>query len=115
MEQADPHLQDTVDAVLEAAWPKERRRAGARMAASALGRIAVFVCALLVLAVAVHLVFGVVVPGTFFVFMTVLALVCARPEAAERAQLDQKGSGRSGRAGPPHRPSTGCYPRTEWE
>jgi len=107
---SDPPLRDAVDEVLDAAWPRERRRALARMAASTLGRVAVFVAALLLLGLAVFLAFHLVVPWVFYAFMTGLVLVCARPEAAERAHLDRKDPG-TPRPGARHRPSTGCYPR----
>lgn len=80
-----------------------------RMAVSACWRIAVFISSLLVLGVAVRLVFGLVVPWTFFVFMAGLAVVGARPEEGERAHLRRAQTG--GRS----RPSTGCYPRTDWD
>lgn len=99
------HVQHAVDDVLDAAWPKERRRALVRLATPILGRTAVFLLALLVFGFAVHVVFGLVVPYIFFVFMTGLALVCARPGEEERAHLL-----RESKRSPGHRPSTGCYP-----
>jgi fatty acid desaturase len=77
----------TADEVLEAAWPKERRRARRQMALAHFGRTAVFLAMLGGLSFAVYLLFGMVIPWTFFVFMGALALVGARPEADERALL----------------------------
>jgi len=105
----EPSLQRAVDEVLEAAWPNERRRAVVRMATSVLGRVAVFVLALLIFSLAVKLFCGLVVPWTFFAFTTVLALVCAAGEA-ERAHLRRQ---KPGTRAP--RPSTGCYPHNGWE
>jgi hypothetical protein len=75
------------DEVLEAAWPAERRRARRRMLLATLGRTALFLLALVMLSLAVWLLFGLVVPWTFFAFMTVLTLVAGRPEPDERALL----------------------------
>jgi len=102
---AELHLEQAVDDVLEAAWPKERNRARVHLATSTLGRVAAFVSALLILGFAVRLVFGLVVPWTFFVFMTGLGLLCARPGEEERTHLLREAN-----KGPRHRPSTGCYP-----
>jgi hypothetical protein len=106
----DPGLQQAVDEVLEAAWPTERRRAVVRTATSVLGRVAVFVLALLVFSLAVNLFFGLVVPWTFFAFMAGLALVCSRRGEEERAHLHRQTTG--SRAS---RPSTGCYPHNGWD
>jgi hypothetical protein len=101
----EQHLQHAVDDILEAVWPRERHRAMVRLATSILGRTAVFVSALLVLSFAVYLVFGLVMPWTFFVFMTALTLVCAAGDE-QRAHL-----GRDTERSPGNRSSTGCYPR----
>ncbi len=81
----EQHLQHAVDDILEAVWPRERHRAMVRLGTSILGRTAVFVSALLVLSFAVYLVFGLVMPWTFFVFMTALTLVCAAGEEQRRS------------------------------
>jgi hypothetical protein len=88
----------TADEVLESAWPRERRRARRRLVLAALGRAAIFMAALGALSLVVDLLFGMVVPWTFFVFMGALTLVAARPEPDERALLR-----RGGEAAPPLR------------
>jgi len=77
----------TADEVLEAAWPKERRRLRRQMALAHFGRTAVFLAMLGGLSLAVYLLFGMVIPWTFFAFMGALALLGGRPEADERALL----------------------------
>lgn len=72
---------------------------------SSLWRIAVFISALLMLSFIVQLAFGIVLPWTFFAFMTVLALACARPRNEDHAPLL-----REAERSPGHRSSTGCYP-----
>ena len=86
----------SADEVLESAWPRERRRARRRLALAALVRTAVFVAALGILSIAVHLLFRMVIPWTFFVFMTAIALIAARPEPDERAVLRRERSLASG-------------------
>jgi hypothetical protein len=100
----EPGLQRAADEVLEAAWPTERRRAVVRMATSVLGRVTVFLLALLAFSLAVKLFFGLVVPWTFFAFMAGLALVCATGDE-ERVHLHRQTPGTR-----TSRPSTGCYP-----
>lgn len=102
-----PHgdLHAAADRILESAWPGERRRALARLAASTVGRVAVFLLALGALDAAVRLGFGVDVPWVFFAFMGGLALAAAAHDA-ERDHLRRRGRDDGG----PHRPSTGCYP-----
>jgi hypothetical protein len=85
-----PHLRQAVDEVLDAAWPKERLRALVRLAASTTGRVAVFLLALVGLGVGLRVLFGVVVPWTFYIFVGVLAIVCARPGAAETRHLRRR-------------------------
>jgi hypothetical protein len=88
----------TADEVFEAAWPRERHRVRRRMALASLGRIAVFVSALGAMSLAVYLLFGMVIPWTFFAFMTAIALIGARPEPDERALLRRESGPASGRA-----------------
>lgn len=105
----DAHLRRSADEILGAAWPKERRRAALRLEVSVLWRIALFVVMLLILGVAVHVMFGLTLPWTFYVFTTGLAFVCARPGADERTHLRGEADG-----SPQHLPSTGCYPGNGW-
>jgi fatty acid desaturase len=95
----------TADEVLEAAWPKERRRARRRMLSAMVERVALFLLALGGLSFVVWLLFGLVVPWTFFAFMAVLTLVGGRPDPDERALLRRGadpagGSGEGPAAGP---------------
>lgn len=105
----EPGFERAVDELLEAAWPTERRRAVVRMATSLLGRVTLFVLALLVFSLAVKLFFGLVVPWTFFAFMAGLALVCATADE-ERAHLHRQTTGTRA-----SHPSTGCYPHNGWD
>jgi hypothetical protein len=82
----EEYLQRAVDEVLEPAWPREKRRELLRLARCSLGRVVVFMLALLVFCLAVHLLFG-VVPWAFFAFISLLALVGATPELRERSHL----------------------------
>ena len=97
-EDREPGRPQTVDEVLEAAWPREQRRARRRMTLAMFGRTALFIGALGLLSLAVWLLFGLVVPWTFFVFMTVLALVGARPDSQERGVLRRDEHPAPGRA-----------------
>ncbi len=83
----DVHRTQTVDEVLEAAWPRERRRLRRRLAIATIGRTAVFLGALAALSLAIRLLFGLIVPWAFFAVLAALALVCARPDPEERALL----------------------------
>jgi hypothetical protein len=93
--------------VLESAWVGERRRALARLVASTLGRVAVFVLGLGALVGVVRLALGVDVPSSFFAVMSGLALAAAWREV-DRAHLRHEGD--LGDGAGRHRPSTGCYP-----
>ncbi|HXW34105.1 MAG TPA: hypothetical protein VEJ87_05955 [Acidimicrobiales bacterium] len=96
----------TVDDVLEAAWPSERRRARVHLAIAVVRRVGIFISALALLCLFTRLVFGMEVPWVFFAFMTLLALQCARPGDEELVVLGREPDRR-----PRYRSSTGCYPR----
>jgi hypothetical protein len=100
-------LEAATERILESAWPGERRRALGRMAASTVGRVAVFLLALGALAAAVRLTVGVDVPWVFFAFMGGLALAAAVHDSDRDHLRRQPGNGADGG---PRRPSTGCYP-----
>jgi hypothetical protein len=101
------NLESAADRVLESAWVGERRRALARLVASTLGRVAVFVLGLGALVGVVRLALGVDVPSSFFAVMSGLALAAAWREV-DRAHLRHEGD--LGDGAGRHRPSTGCYP-----
>jgi hypothetical protein len=89
----------SADAVLEGAWPKERRRARRRMELASLGRAAVFMSALGALSLVVYVLSGEVIPWTFFAFMSALAVIAARSDPDdERAVLRREGDPASGPA-----------------
>lgn len=78
-----------------------------RLLVSTIGRVALFMLALGVLAVVVRGAFGVDVPWLFFAVISGLALAAALHDA-DRAHLRHDGDPEdaTGR----RRPSTGCYP-----
>jgi hypothetical protein len=84
---SEEHLRRAVDDVLEPAWLRERRRAARRLFSSTLGRVVGGLLALWVLALVVYLLTGVMVPWTFFVFMTVLMTVTALSDRDSRAHF----------------------------
>jgi hypothetical protein len=63
----------------------ECRRAARRLFSSTLGRVALTLLALWVLALLAYLITGVMVPWTFFVFMTVLMTVTGLSDRDGRA------------------------------
>jgi hypothetical protein len=84
---SEEYLQRAVDEVLEPAWPREKRRELLRLARYSMGRIVIFILALLSLSIAVNLLFGGIVPWTFFAFISLLTLAVGTPDLRERSHL----------------------------
>jgi len=77
MATAEEHLRQEVDEVLEPVWRRERLHARRRITCATLGRVALGMSGLWVLAVVVNLVVGVAVPWIAFGVITTLAVVLA--------------------------------------
>ena len=87
MSVSEEHLRQSVDDVLEPAWPGERRRAARSWFCSTLARAALGTLAFWGLALALHLLFGLALPWTFYAFVGGATTMAALREARDPDHL----------------------------
>jgi hypothetical protein len=73
MSDAEDHLHRAVDEVLEPAFPREQRRVAWRATGRALGRVAGLLLGVWILGLVARLLFGLVLPWTFFALLALIS------------------------------------------
>jgi len=105
MSDSEDDLHRAVDEVLEPAFPRERRRVAWRLTGRALVRVAGFLLCVWVLGLLARLLFGLVLPWTFFALLALITsgVVLHQCRAALRDHDRHVDDRSTGEGWPPHR------------